>query len=199
MKIIGLTGGIATGKSTVSKYLADKNIPIIDADIIARQVVMPDRPLLAELVAYFGTNILLPNGALNRAALGEIVFNDSKQLKILNKMMDPAIRQAIKQRIKELKLAGYQLVCLDAPTLFEANYESTVDYIVVVYVSPAIQISRLILRDKLSMKAANKRIQAQISIEDKRKMADYVIDNQGELDETYRQVDHLLTIVNSLS
>lgn len=199
MKIIGLTGGIATGKSTVSKYLAQRGIPIVDADLIAREVVRPEYALLAELVAQFGSKILLPSGQLNRKALGEIVFNDAAALKKLNVLMDPAIRTAILQQLEQLRVAGQPIVCLDAPTLFEAHYQKSVDYVVVVYVAPDIQLARLVLRDKISVAAATKRIQSQISIEDKRNRADYVIDNQGDLAQTYHQVDELLTIVNSLS
>ncbi|CAH0418449.1 dephospho-CoA kinase [Periweissella ghanensis] len=199
MKIMGLTGGIASGKSTVSQYLAQKGIPIIDADIVAREVVAPDKPLLAHLVAHFGSEILLPTGTLNRRALGEIVFNDANELKLLNELMDPAIRTAIMQKITAYQAAGTALVCLDAPTLFEAHYEHTVDFVVVVYVSPEVQLTRLKLRDNLSLTAAQQRIAAQISIDEKRRRADYVIDNQGDLAQTYCQVDDLLAIVNSLT
>lgn len=199
MKIMGLTGGIASGKSTVSQYLAQKGIPIIDADLVAREVVTPDKPLLAKLVAHFGSKILLPTGELNRRKLGTIVFNDAHELRILNELMDPAIRAAIMQKITAYQAAGIALVCLDAPTLFEAQYEHTVDFVVVVYVSPKVQLARLSLRDNLAPTAAQQRIAAQISIDEKRRRADYVIDNQGDLAQTYRQVDDLLTIVNSLT
>lgn len=199
MKIIGLTGGIASGKSTVSKYLAKKGIPIVDADKVARAVVVPGGQLMTELIENFGTVIIEADGTLKRKALGAIVFNDEQALVKLNKIMDPYIRKMIFEQLDVLKAQGIKLAIVDAPTLFEAGYQDSMDKIVVVYVNPTIQLERLMLRDNLSQLEAKQRIDAQISMDDKRRRANYVIDNQGDIQNTYTQVEQLLVTLKSLS
>lgn len=199
MKIIGLTGGIASGKSTVSKYLAKKGIPIVDADKVARAVVVPGGQLMTELIENFGTVIIEADGTLKRKALGAIVFNDEQALVKLNKIMDPYIRKMIFEQLDVLKAQGIKLAIVDAPTLFEAGYQDSMDKIVVVYVNPTIQLERLMLRDNLSQLEAKQRIDAQISMDDKLRRANYVIDNQGDIQNTYTQVEQLLVTLKSLS
>lgn len=199
MKIMGLTGGIASGKSTVSKYLKTHGIPVIDADQIAREVVAVGSKLLTEIKQLFGSTVINNDGSLNRKALGAIVFSEADKLHQLNELMDPYIRAKIMAEFAYYENLGIPLICLDAPTLFEAGYAHTVDYIVVVYIDEKVQQQRLMARDSLDLITANQRIQSQISLAEKCQKADYIIDNQGDLANTYQQVDKLLQILNSLS
>lgn len=196
MQIIGLTGGIASGKSTVSKYLMTKGIKVIDADQISRDVIK-NPELFKALIANFGQQILNPDGTLQRAALGQIVFNSPNELLKLNRLMDPFIRQAIFADIEHYRLAGEKVVVIDAPTLFEAGYQAVMDKVIVVYVPENIQLIRLMQRNKLSQADAEKRIKAQLSIETKKDLADYVIDNQGDITQTYHQVETICTKIKN--
>lgn len=196
MQIIGLTGGIASGKSTVSKYLMTKGIKVIDADQISRDVIK-NPELFKALIANFGQQILNPDGTLQRAALGQIVFNSPNELLKLNRLMDPFIRQAIFADIEHYRLAGEKVVVIDAPTLFEAGYQAVMDKVIVVYVPENIQLIRLMQRNKLSQADAEKRIKAQLSIETKKDLADYIIDNQGDITQTYHQVETICTKIKN--
>lgn len=186
--ILGLTGGIATGKSTVSNLLREKKIPIIDADVIARQVVAPGSIGLDQIVHEFGLRFLKTDRSLNRKMLGKLVFSDHDQLGKLNKIMQPLIAQRITQQIADYKQAGHLLVVLDAPLLFEQHYEDMVDLVMVVITTQPIQLQRLMKRDQLSRKSAEQRIRAQWSLLDKQRRADIVIDNSHSVKETEKQV-----------
>lgn len=196
MQIIGLTGGIASGKTTVSKYLSTKGIKVIDADQISRDVIKQTK-LFEALVATFGQQIVDAKGELNRPQLGEIVFNDTQKLGMLNKIMAPFIRQTIFSQLNEYRRAGEKLVIVDAPTLFEAGYQTVMDSIIVVYVPENIQLVRLMRRNNLSQADAIKRIKAQINIEIKKDLANYVVDNQADITETLQQVDAVLTKIQN--
>ncbi|GEK28565.1 dephospho-CoA kinase [Furfurilactobacillus siliginis] len=190
--VIGLTGGIATGKSTVAKMLAEAGAVIIDADQVAHAIVEPKTPTLAKLATVFGDTIMDENGALDRHALGPIVFQDKTQLERLNKIMQPVIRTTIMQQIMAAKAQQSELVVLDAPLLFEQHYENDVDLIVVVSVSAKMQLQRLMHRDQLTKVAAKRRIKSQLSLAKKRQQADIVIDNGGSVEATRLQVVKLL-------
>lgn len=190
-KIIGLTGGIATGKSLVSSFLSQQAIPIIDADQITRRVEAKDTPGLAAIVAEFGPDILQSDGQLNRKALGRIVFSDQEQLKLLVRTIDPFIRQQITREVRELN--DHPLIILDAPTLFENGYQQLVDEILVVSCPANVQLQRLMQRNDLSIVQANQRIQAQWPIEVKQQLADHVIYNSETKQKTYQQVADWLT------
>lgn len=187
-KVIGLTGSIATGKSQVSNYLRDKGIKVVDADLIARDLV--DIPIVKdEIKKAFGENIYV-NENLDRKKLAEIVFNNDKKRDILNDIMHPHIYKIILDEIKNSK----EIVFVDIPLLFEnekvnEKFGLKFDEIWLVYVDREIQIKRLMDRDGISRDYAEKKINSQISVEEKRKKADVIIDNSGTLEETFKQVE----------
>ncbi|WP_339172776.1 dephospho-CoA kinase [Paenibacillus sp. FSL H7-0943] len=187
--IIGLTGGIASGKSTVSALLVNKGARLVDADVIAREVMLPGHEVLAAAAKQFGKEILFPDGTLNRAKLGEIVFQDPVALQTLNNLTHPAIRQEIKDRMYSMEQEEpKRLIIVDIPLLFESGLETLFHEIVVVYVPREMQIARLIERNRLSLEEAEARLNAQMDIEQKRNKADYIIDNSGDLAYTEQQV-----------
>jgi len=190
---IGLTGGIATGKSTVSTMLVEKGALLIDADEISREVVSPDHPILERVVARFGQVILNKNGTLNRAKLGERVFNDAAERQALNDIVHPAVRKLMFERMKTLEeLHSERLVVVDIPLLFESTLETHFDEVLVVYAPQQIQLTRLMEHRAMTKEQAEARLQAQLPIELKRERADIVIDNSGELSETRQQVEQFL-------
>ncbi|MEG6590978.1 dephospho-CoA kinase [Paenibacillus barengoltzii] len=187
---IGLTGGIATGKSTVSRLLAERGAAIIDADVIAREIMEPGHPVLAAVSERFGPGVLNADGTLNRKKLGEIVFSNPEERKALEALTHPAIRAEMKQRMEELEAADpHRLVVADIPLLYESGLDPLYERIMVVYVPREVQLTRLMLRDGLSKEAAEQRINAQMDIEIKKERADILIDNSGGLEETKRQID----------
>ncbi|OME24869.1 dephospho-CoA kinase [Paenibacillus odorifer] len=187
--IIGLTGGIASGKSTVSALLVNKGARLVDADVIAREVMLPGHKVLAAAAKQFGKEILFSDGTLNRAKLGEIVFQDPVALQTLNNLTHPAIRQEIKNRMYSMEQEEpKRLIIVDIPLLFESGLETLFHEIVVVYVPREVQITRLMERNRLSLEEAEARLNAQMDIEQKRNKADYIIDNSGDLAYTEQQV-----------
>lgn len=185
---LGLTGGIATGKSTVSHYFSEQGYPVIDADKVAREVVEPGTLGLEKVVAAFGTGILTQQGELDRQKLGQLVFSDVLKRKKLDAVLDGEIRQAIDKEMEDYKFRNEPLVIVDIPLLYEAGYESLMTKVMVVYVSEEIQIKRLIERNSLTQEEARQRMNSQLSIEIKKMRADFVIDNSGTKEETKRQV-----------
>lgn len=184
-KILGLTGGIAMGKSTISNFLRDKGIPIVDADEIAH-AVLEFKAVKVQLVKAFGTPILNEQKQVDRKQLGKIVFGESKKLGELNQIVQPVIRQEIIRQLKSFTTEP--VVVLDAPVLFEQGYETLVDCIMVVSTTPAEQLRRLMERDHLTREDAQKRIDAQMAIEIKQKKADVTIDSSGSIEATQKQV-----------
>ncbi|KAH9952147.1 hypothetical protein B0H21DRAFT_817869 [Amylocystis lapponica] len=190
--VVGLTGGIATGKSTVSSLLRDHQIPIIDADVLARQVVLPGTPALAQIVKHFGAGVLLPDGALDRAKLGAIVFADEAQRRKLNAIVHPAVRRAMFWGVFGCWLRGAPLCVLDVPLLVEGGLWKWVASVVVVYCSPEIQLRRLMTRDRSSREDASARLNSQLPISEKVGYADLVLENSGSHQELKDQVDALV-------
>lgn len=189
---LGLTGGIATGKSTISTYLSSKNIPVLDADKIARQVVEPGTPGLAEIVQYFGDDILQDNQTLNRKALGQIVFNDEQALQKLNEITHPRIQQMMMDQLAVLAQSNTPLVILDIPLLLENHNEAGADAVMLVAIPKQLQLERLMNRNHLTQAEAESRIAAQMPLAEKEQLADYIIDNSGSVADTYRQVDQVI-------
>ena len=188
-KIIGLTGGIACGKSTVSSYIQKKGFLVVDADRIARKVVEPGSKGLAQIRETFGTIYLRPDGALNREMLGKKVFAEPGALKKLNSITGPLILEELK---KELNTTA-PVIFLDAALLLEEEqYRNLVDEVWVVSLKPETQLERLINRNGYGFRQAKNRIASQMSDGDRVKQADAVIDNNGTMEETLRQVDALL-------
>jgi len=188
--IIGLTGGIACGKSTVADMLVRRGAMLIDADRIAREVVEPGTPALRQIAETFGESVLLPDGSLDRKKLGSLIFGDESKRLALNEIVHPAVRAEIKQRMERNEaIAPDKLSVVDIPLLYESKLYSMFEEVMVVYAPPAVQIERLMKRNDLSREEAEARLNAQMPIEEKRKLADIVIDNGGTIEETEAQVD----------
>lgn len=209
MRLIGLTGGIATGKTTVSDYLSKTyQVPIWDADIYAREAVQTGSAILENIIKRYGANLLLPNGSLNRRQLGEIVFNNQTELRWLEQQIHPYVRDRLSQNIQQFSLENSKsgqtnltnLISIRAnfpsptavlvvPLLFEAKMTDLVTEIWVIYTSPQQQVERLMKRDRLTQQQAYSRINQQMSIQDKCKQADVVLDNSSTLQVLLRQID----------
>ncbi|EHR7110290.1 dephospho-CoA kinase [Listeria monocytogenes] len=187
-KTIGLTGSVATGKSTVSNMIQQAGIPLVDADIAARKVVEPGTEGLQEIVAYFGEEILLADGTLNRAKLGEIIFKDKEKREKLNEITHPRVKDYMLEVRERFFRAGEELVFFDIPLLFESHLESLVDQIVVVWTTTETELKRLMERNNLTKEDALRRIESQMGIDEKARKADFVIDNNESLEKTQKQV-----------
>ncbi|NLA10804.1 MAG: dephospho-CoA kinase [Firmicutes bacterium] len=190
MLIVGLTGGIASGKSTVARMLQERGAVLLDADIIAREVVEPGTEAWSEIVEWLGPAIAGPDGAIDRQRLGELVFSDPGVRQRLNAIVHPRVFATFHRCTEELRRRGDTAVLFyDVPLLLESQMDRLVDLVVVVYLPEEIQLSRLQSRDGLTKEAALARMRSQMPLEEKRARADVVIDNRGSLSETRRQVD----------
>lgn len=190
-KAIGLTGGIASGKSTVSQYLKDRGYQVLDADQLVHELQQKEGRLYQALLAYFGPVILDEAGNLDRPQLSQLIFSSPETLRKSSELQDHIIRQELRQRYEDLK-RKQSVFFMDIPLLYERQYEGWFDKVWLVYVNSDQQLSRLMARNKLSKEEALDRIQAQMSLEEKRVLADAVVDNSGNLTETYSQLDKLL-------
>jgi dephospho-CoA kinase len=188
MKILGLTGGIGSGKTVVGEMFARLGAEIIDADQLAREVVEPGQPALEEIAQRFGSDILQPDGRLDRAKLGGIVFADASARAALNAITHPRIRQRMEDAIAARKDRAGVLV-LVIPLLYESARTGLVEEVIVVWVDPQTQFRRLVERGGLTAEQARQRIEAQMPLDEKRALADDVIDNRGSLADTQRQVE----------
>jgi dephospho-CoA kinase len=190
--VIGLTGGIASGKSTVSRLLAAHGADIIDADLLAREVVAPDREAFRAVVAAFGPEVVAADGQLDRERLGALVFADARRRRDLEELIHPHVRRETKKRQADiLRRRPGALIVLDVPLLFESGMDAGLTEVVVVYVPFTVQLRRLMGRDGVTEAAARARIGAQLDLEIKRRRATRVIDNSGSREETRRQVARL--------
>ncbi|GAA5869285.1 hypothetical protein JCM8547_005185 [Rhodosporidiobolus lusitaniae] len=193
MLVVGLTGGIASGKSTVTSLLKSSSLPVIDLDVLARVAVEPESYALSQLVKHFGTSILRDDGTLNREALGQIVFNDEKERKVLNSIVHPAVRRLLAWELVKAWLRGEKVCVVDAPLLVEAGLWKMCGAIVVVYCSEILQLQRLRARNNLSLADAQSRLSSQAPLSSKLVYADYVIDNSGPLSDLNTQVDGVVS------
>ncbi|MFW0781057.1 dephospho-CoA kinase [Rossellomorea marisflavi] len=191
--IIGLTGGIASGKSTVSALLQEKGYTIIDADLAARMVVEVGQPAYLAIVEAFGKGILQENGQIDRAVLGAIIFNDQTKRNLLNGIVHPAVRSMMLSHKDEAVENGKQTIIKDIPLLFESDLTWMVDRTIVVTVEKDVQLSRLMKRNKMTEEEAASRISSQLPLREKVEKADAVIDNNGSVEDTLKQVEELLT------
>ena len=194
MIILGLTGSIGCGKSSISNILRDNNINIIDADIISRKI-FEDEKLLASVFEHFGDSIKNEDGSLNRKALVNIVFNDDEKLIALNNLTHPKIKENILKKVEEYKTQGKKIVAIDAALLIEDNYLPYIDKLILVTCKKDIQIKRIIARDNCTEKEAISRINSQMSQEDKAKFADYIIDNSGSFENLEQQVLEIISVL----
>ncbi len=194
---IALTGGIASGKTHVTKRLREAGVAVVDADVLAREAVAPGTSGLAAVVERFGREILTSNGTLDRAQLGEKVFRDEAARHDLEAIIHPEVRRRMAEFFSALPL-DTPFAVADIPLLFETGGEKTYDRVVVVACAPATQIARVMARDGLSRDAAERRVAAQLPIEEKVKRADYVIRTDGKFEDTDEQVQRLLESLASL-
>ncbi len=191
MLILGLTGNIGCGKSSLSKILMQNNIDVIDADIISRNI-FEDKELLNLVFENFGQNIKNLDGSLNRKALGNIVFNDDQKLVLLNSLTHPKIKEKILNKINEIRNIGKSLVVIDAALLIEGGYLDILDKLIVITCKESIQISRIQLRDNLTKEQAISRMNSQMSQDEKIKYADYIIDNSGDTNNLKHKAEELI-------
>ncbi|NBD27007.1 dephospho-CoA kinase [Paenibacillus glycinis] len=187
---LGLTGGIACGKSTVSAMLVARGAKLVDADQAAREVVLPGEPALEAIAAEFGQAVLNEDGTMNRAEVGKLVFNDRDRLNVLESILHPAIRNRMWTQIRAHEAEDpAQLIIADIPLLYETGQADLYDAVMVVYAPKTVQAERLMTRNGLTREQAEQRIDLQMDIEQKRSLADVVIDNSGTLDDTKQQVE----------
>jgi len=188
VQVVGLTGGIASGKSTVSALLKKAGAVIIDADRIARKVVKKGQPAYREIVQNFGETILLPDGEINRSVLGDIIFNDPQKKQLLNRIVHPHVREEQNRQMKHIQEKDPDaIVILDIPLLIETQTQRDLSEVVVVYAPEHIQIKRLMQRDGISKADALARVRSQMPIEEKKDKATIVIDNSGTRENTRTQ------------
>jgi dephospho-CoA kinase len=192
VKLIGLTGGIASGKSTVAKILRDLGAAIVDADALAREVVAPGHDAWKDIVEQFGTEVLQPDQTLDRQKLRATIFNNPAARKNLESIIHPRVRALAEERIKQHAAVGYEIVVYEVPLLFEGNLHEWLRPVVLVACNGEIQKQRLQRRDGLDPETAQKHIDAQMSLAEKRRLADYVIENDGSLEDLERQVQAVL-------
>ena len=197
MIIFGITGSIAVGKSTVSNFFAKAGVSIIDADIVARQVVEPGTPGLASITEKFGHQYLNDDGTLNRIKLGSLVFNDQEQLNSLNSIMRVIIQKECSRQFNNLYYNGHKIVAMDAALLIENGDVDRFRPLVVVACPVDLQLTRLMKRNMLSESEARARIGKQLSTEEKIKYADFIIDTSGSLIETEQQTKTILKQIES--
>jgi dephospho-CoA kinase len=190
VRLFGLTGGIASGKSTVTRMFRELGAHVLDADLIARQVVEPGTPGLADVAARF-PGVLDAEGRLDRAKLGARVFGDPAERAALNALLHPRIRDEFARQTLALEAQGVARVLYDAPLLIENNLHLGMDGVVLVWVPRALQKARLMARDGLPEEAAEARLAAQLPLDDKRAQATWVVDNSGELPATRAQVENI--------
>lgn len=193
MQVIGLTGGIASGKSTVSRILKDAGAIIIDADRIARDLVKKDLPAYREIIDAFGDKVLASDGEIDRSVLGDIIFNDPRKKQLLNRIVHPRVSKETDLRLKRIqKNHPDTIVILDIPLLMEAQMHKGLSDVIVVYVPEDTQIKRLMQRDGISRADALARIRSQMPIDEKKKLATIVIDNSGTRENTRKQTLEIL-------
>ncbi|KMY46331.1 dephospho-CoA kinase [Bacillus sp. FJAT-27916] len=191
-KIIGLTGGIASGKSTVSNWLLSQGYPVVDADIAARKVVEPGMPALEKIRKAFGDDVLLPDGTLDRKRLGSIIFANEEKRQTLNAIVHPAVREWMRQETERAFGEGASIVIMDIPLLFESKLTHMVEETILIYVTKETQLKRLMERDGYMEADALARIHAQMPIDEKKELADYIVDNNGPLSETIEQMKQIM-------
>ncbi len=193
MKVIGLTGGIGSGKSTVTDYLIARGFHVLDADQIAREIVLPGSEMLIQLASAFGRGIILEDGSLDRKKLGEIVFSDREKKKTLDGLMHTRILELIHERILQIREERkHKVIFIDAPLLFETGLHKSVSEIWLTDADDETRIQRIMARDGMSREEIEKRISAQMTREEKQSLADVILDNTGDQESLYQQIEQLM-------
>ncbi|MBZ9688259.1 dephospho-CoA kinase [Clostridium estertheticum] len=196
---VGITGGIGSGKSTVTNMLREKCLSIIDADIVAREIFIINPEVLPQIKEEFGYEFFDEEDQLKRKEFGNYIFKNDIRRKKLENIMMPFIISEINHRIKAYEENNCKLCFLDAPTLIENNLHTSMDVTILVWVSSHVQIQRIILRDALDLDAAMDRIRAQMPIDEKKKFADFIIDNSGSVENTKLQLDLIIKELERLN
>jgi dephospho-CoA kinase len=190
--VIGLTGGIASGKSTVSNMLKAMDITVIDADVEARLAVEKGEPAYQKIVASFGDDILLAAGEIDRQKLGSIIFHNAEKRQLLNSIVHPEVRKRMRDQVEAARGRGEQVIVLDIPLLFESKLTHMVEKTILVYVDRGVQLQRLMERNDLAWEDAEARVNSQMPLAEKVALADAVIDNNGTVAETREQLCEIL-------
>lgn len=192
MKIIAITGGVATGKTTVAKILAALlKTDVIDADEIVHKFLAPGTKIYKKIVRTFGEDIVGKNTRINRKVLGQIIFGDISQRRKLERIIHPAVKKEIKGQLRRFREKDFKCVVMDIPLLFEAKMEQVADKVIVVLRNRNLQVKTLRRMKKLSLKGAKERINSQLPLSEKIKSADFVIDNNGNIQDTKKQVKEI--------
>jgi dephospho-CoA kinase len=192
VRLVGLTGGIASGKTTFAGALRARGVPVVDADALSRAAVAPGTPALAEIVRVFGTGVLAPDGALDRKRVAAIVFADPAARRRLEAVIHPAVRAAMAAETARLAAEGHPLAFYDTPLLYEVGLEALLDSVVVVWAPLHVQRDRLVLRDGLTPDEADARLAAQLPLDEKAARADFVVDNVGPPEALAPKAERLL-------
>ena len=190
--VIGLTGGIASGKSTVSNMLKEMAISVIDADVEARLAVEKGEPAYQQILSEFGDEIVLPSGDIDRQKLGSIIFHNAEKRQLLNGIVHPEVRNRMNNQVEAARARREQVIVLDIPLLFESKLTHMVEKTILVYVDRYIQLKRLMERNNLSLEEAEARIKSQMPLSDKVPLADAVINNNGTITESKKQLIEIL-------
>ena len=185
---IGITGGIASGKTTVVRHISGKGIPVVDADIVSREVLELYPRIMEYLKAKYG-DLVFKDGLLDRKGLGRIIFSSEKDRKAYTDVIMPFIRLEIEKRLDELESKGYEAAILDAPLLFEEGFEKDMDCSILIYAEPSVQLQRLMKRNEITEEEARRMITSQMPVKKKLELADYVVDNSGDIERTKEEID----------
>jgi len=196
---VGITGGIGSGKSTVTNMIREKGLPIIDADIVAREILIINPEVLVQIKAEFGTEFFDNQGNLKRKEFGNYIFKSDNLRKKLENIMMPFIISEIQHRMKKYQAENCKICFLDAPTLIENNLHTSMDVTILVWVGSDVQIERVMIRDTMDLEATMDRIGAQMNLEEKKKFADFIIDNGGSVENTRLQLDLIITKLERLN
>lgn len=195
MKVIGLTGGIASGKSTVTDYIQRLGYPVVDADVIARKISEKDQEGYRKIVEEFGDGVLLESGEIDRKALSSIIFSDREKRDKLDALIHPIVLRKSLEEFQKYKLVGFKMSFFDVPLLYEAGFDAYCDSVIVIYTDENTQLERLMKRNGFAKEEAAMRIKSQMPLRDKIKKAEAVIDNSGSIQDTYRQIDNLISLL----
>jgi len=190
--IVGLTGGIASGKSTIVKMFEDNKIPVIDTDDIARELLNSDEAIKATIIETFGEDILTPSKEINRNKLAKIIFSDKDQRQKLNDIVHPQVKDRVFKEIEHFKDLNHNIIVVDVPLLFEAGFDQFMDKTIVVYAKKKTQIERLIAREGIDEAYAKQKVNAQIPLSKKKEKADYCIDNSQSILQTAKSFQRIL-------
>lgn len=192
LSTFALTGGIGSGKSLVGRHFVARNVPVVDADALARQAVVAGSSALAEIVERFGSDVVAPDGSLDRAALGRVVFDDAAARRDLEAIVHPRVRDLLHAKLRELDQQGRAAACYEVPLLYEAGLDAQFSPVVVVVASEPVRIARVMARDGCTENDVRKRMASQWPLQRKASRADYVIDNDGPVERTLAQADETL-------